>query len=352
VALCQQAQPASTGSSSLAHEFNLVCADGAVDSCVPACSEALRGDLLLMNLNGEDSKYSCELHHGQFSWIGPSGEGGYLGSDPQAFLSAVISGAAGYYALSLEEGAEINTDLAVSFGQNVCFSGGGGASAVPTWGTGSFTVQRGGALALSGVALAGDLMVQGGGNTTVNGGSLAGNIGVEPGGSLQLEQALWQGQTVTLVVTQNPQCYQPYTNVSDAYRAISYTADTSHNDCASGTGVGGGGWYRFSSAGGDALPLQPPGGGHCGTEYAGWLSGWDGSGRAGVAPPGSYSTPGRYPAATEGVVEMTACFDRNAGHCEFHAVVGAVMCEGFLLWRLPYEPGCSCGYCTAASGLW
>jgi hypothetical protein len=32
-----------------------VCADGAVGSCVPACSEALRGDLLRMNLNGEDS---------------------------------------------------------------------------------------------------------------------------------------------------------------------------------------------------------------------------------------------------------------------------------------------------------
>eukprot|EP01047_Picozoa_sp_COSAG01_P089359 COSAG01_NODE_21482_length_900_cov_1.229713_1_plen_226_part_01 len=55
VSLCQQAQPASPGRG-LAHEFNLVCSDGAVGSCVPACSEALRGDLLLMNLNGEDSK--------------------------------------------------------------------------------------------------------------------------------------------------------------------------------------------------------------------------------------------------------------------------------------------------------
>jgi hypothetical protein len=63
VARCQAAAPrggstggAGAGSGSLVHEFNLVCAGGAVDNCVPACSAALRGDLLLMNLNGEDSK--------------------------------------------------------------------------------------------------------------------------------------------------------------------------------------------------------------------------------------------------------------------------------------------------------
>eukprot|EP01047_Picozoa_sp_COSAG01_P087719 COSAG01_NODE_20310_length_960_cov_1.006969_1_plen_277_part_01 len=55
--LCRQAQQPSPGPG-LAHEFNLVCANGAVGGCVPACSEALHGDLLLMNLNGEDSKYS------------------------------------------------------------------------------------------------------------------------------------------------------------------------------------------------------------------------------------------------------------------------------------------------------
>ena len=44
-----------------------------------ACSAALRGDLLLMNLNGDDSKYSCELHHGLHSWVGAATDGGYLG---------------------------------------------------------------------------------------------------------------------------------------------------------------------------------------------------------------------------------------------------------------------------------
>ena len=157
------------------------------------------------------------------------------------------------------------------------------------------------------------------------------------------------------------QCSQPYTTVSDVYRATSATADTSHGDGASGacssvTDVGGGGWYRFSGAGGDALPLQPPGPGHCGTDHTGWLSGWGGGGGAGVAPPQSYSTPGRYPAAAEGVAEMTVCFDDNHdgnGHpkCLEPVAVGVVMCDGFLLWRLPYTPSCAFGYCTAASGL-
>jgi hypothetical protein len=104
-------------------------------------------------------------------------------------------------------------------------------------------------------------------------------------------------------------------------------------------------------AGGDALPLQSSGNHHCGTNYAGWLSGWgDGPG---LAPPRSYSTPGRYPAVAEGVVEMTACFDDGSSHCDTHVAVGVVRCGGHLLWRLPYASVSEClsGYCTAASGL-
>jgi len=121
-------------------------------------------------------------------------------------------------------------------------------------------------------------------------------------------------------------------------------------------GVGDGGWYRFEGAGGDALPLRTPGGSHCGTESAGWLSGWDASGGAGATPPRGYSMPGRYPAATEGVVEMTVCFDtRWPGQhqqCGWHELVGVVRCDGFLLWRLPYAGDCGFAYCTtSASGM-
>ena len=51
------------------------------------------------------------------------------------------------------------------------------------------------------------------------------------------------------------------------------------------------------------------------------------------------------------------CFDYadpaypGVGTCLGSAVVGVVRCEaaGFLLWRLPYAPDCSAGYCTAPS---
>jgi hypothetical protein len=183
----------------------------------------------------------------------------------------------------------------------------------------------------------------------------------------------------------NEQCELPYNTVSDAWRSITNdcsTFDGPSKDCKKGaggpggnnmgdtflgdvncvgnrqaTGVGDGGWYRFRGAGGDALALVPPGAAHCGTESGGWLSGWNTSGGAGATPPRNFSTPGRYPAATEGVAEMTACFDYSyAGEherdaCSFHVVLGVVQCDGFLLWRLPYAGGCSLAYCTtSASG--
>ena len=111
--------------------------------------------------------------------------------------------------------------------------------------------------------------------------------------------------------------------------------------------MGGGRWYRFAGSGGDALPLSHPGGDHCGTNVPGWLSGWAGEGD----PPASYSGAGRYPAAAEGVAEMTACFNTGGYPCADHAAVGVVRCDGFLLWRLADAPECESGYCTAASGL-
>jgi hypothetical protein len=110
----------------------------------------------------------------------------------------------------------------------------------------------------------------------------------------------------------------------------------------------------FRGTGGDALPLLPPGGAHCGTEMAGWLSGWNappGCVYPNCTPPKNYSTPGRYPAATEGVTEMTACFDASYPgqhkQCFWRVLVGVVRCDGFLLWQLPYSGGCGLAYCTA-----
>jgi hypothetical protein len=255
---------AGAGSGSLVHEFNLVCAGGAVDNCVPACSAALRGDLLLMNLNGEDSKYhlhvplnhdqksglteeclclampilillawsrySCELHHGLHSWVGAATDGGYLGSDARAFVSAVLSGAAGYYALALDANAVVAVDVVIHPGQDVHISGGGRAS--PTWGDGSFTVQQGGSLSLEGVELAGGLVVQRGGTMSIDDSIVRGDITVETNGTLHLSNVRMSAQhgqrsnhgqllamtgatvsTQGLIVTQ---CSAPYITLSDA----------------------------------------------------------------------------------------------------------------------------------------
>jgi hypothetical protein len=377
VALCQQASP----DRGLAHEFNLVCANGAVGSCVPACSEALRGDLLLMNLNGEDSKYSCELHHGLHSWVGAATDGGYLGSDARAFVSAVLSGAAGYYALGLM-GADVNIaiDMAIRPDQDVHISGGASLSA---WGSGSFVVQQVGSLVLTSVALGQDITVQSGGDVALTGCTILATITVQSGGTLILNEVMFLGRTHNLLLARgasfsrhggsNPfdsQCDQPYTAVDDAWRSVSTimhgTMDRGHGDCASGAGYSGiysgdglpqrqvlpgGRWYRFTGASGDALPLTPPDYNQCGTLYKGWLSGW----RSQIAPPTDYSIAGQYPPTGAGVVERTVCFANGVEggsyphHCDHHATVGVVHCNRFFLWRLPYTQGCAFGYCTINS---
>ena len=68
VALCEAA---SGGSLTLAEQLHVECSDGtAAADCVPECTEQVHGFLMLLNIEGEDSKLSCELHHGFYSWVG------------------------------------------------------------------------------------------------------------------------------------------------------------------------------------------------------------------------------------------------------------------------------------------
>jgi hypothetical protein len=94
------------------------------------------------------SRYSCELHHGLHSWVGAATDGGYLGSDVRAFVSAVLSGAAGYYALELTGDAGVGMDLMIRPGQDVHISGDARLMVQPRWGSGGFQVQEQGSLAL------------------------------------------------------------------------------------------------------------------------------------------------------------------------------------------------------------
>ena len=130
------------GGSSLAHQLNLQCTDTSLttEDCVPPCNAEYHGYMLLLNIDGDDSKFSCNLAHGLYSWMGAASEGGYLGADAQSFVSAVVSGAAGTYVLSLMEDADIVMDLVVELGQNVVIRGYGGLAEAPRWGSGSFYV--------------------------------------------------------------------------------------------------------------------------------------------------------------------------------------------------------------------
>ena len=65
--------------------------------------------------------------------MGAATDGGYLGSDFQAFFSAVVSGAAGVYVGMLVEDAGISTDLTVTPGQIVSVTGDPSLPQPPAW---------------------------------------------------------------------------------------------------------------------------------------------------------------------------------------------------------------------------
>ena len=153
VALCQAAAHSAP---SLAEQLNVECTDGtaAVD-CVPECSELYHGFLMLLNIEGDDSKLSCELHRGLYSWVGAATDGGYLGNDIESFISAVVSGAAGRYMVTTFEPANMHTDLTIRPGQVVSVSA--GLPNPVAWGRAAIAVGERGSLALSMLKLDGAL---------------------------------------------------------------------------------------------------------------------------------------------------------------------------------------------------
>jgi hypothetical protein len=162
-------------------------------------------------------------------------------------------------------------------------------------------------------------------------------------------------------------CFEPYElRPAEPWRATAHvvtSSDPFHCDGATKAHDSdlltaprlGGRWVRLGGPAGDALPTAPPGRYHCGTDFAGWLSGWGGGGAAAAAaagaPPRTYATPGALPTPRDGVVPATACFDGDGATCNAHAPIAVVHCGAFLLWRLPDAPGCAFAYCAAPSGL-
>ena len=79
VDLCEAVAPAvSTGAGgSLAEQMSVQCTDGtAAEACIPECGAETHGWILLLNLDGTDTKFSCSLAHGLYSWMGAASEGG------------------------------------------------------------------------------------------------------------------------------------------------------------------------------------------------------------------------------------------------------------------------------------
>ena len=105
-------------------QYHAVCTSADVASCVPACNAEHHGYELLATIDGTDTKFSCNLAHGLYSWMGAASEGGYLGADSASFFSAVVSGAAGSYIVTLRLDAGISTDLVIRPGQDAHISGG------------------------------------------------------------------------------------------------------------------------------------------------------------------------------------------------------------------------------------
>lgn len=123
--------------------------------------------MLLLNIDGDDSKFSCNLAHGLYSWMGAASEGGYLGADAQSFFSAVVLGAAGVYILTLTEDAGISTDSTIHVEQDVQVMGDLDLSAAPSWGSGGFTVRDRGTLSLVYIGLTGKLTLASGARISV-----------------------------------------------------------------------------------------------------------------------------------------------------------------------------------------
>ena len=145
----------------IAKEFALTCSgDLPPKDCVPACDETTHSYMLLATIDGDDSSFTCEIHHGLYSWVGKSAAGGFLGADIRAFISAIIAGAAGFYSVTVAENdAKVSLDLTIQPGQSVSILGDpavadDGGAPTPIWGGGGFHVVQGGTLTLRNIQLA------------------------------------------------------------------------------------------------------------------------------------------------------------------------------------------------------
>jgi hypothetical protein len=195
--------PAPHGSGSIdLEQYHAQCTTKNILTCVPTCNSSTHGYELLATIDGTDTKFSCTVSSLLYSWVGAAALGGFLGQNVAAFVSAVISGAAGSYVLTLMEDAGVSTDLTIEPGQNLIISGNmelvdmfSGAS----WGEGGMKVMENGILSLAGVTLAGPLTVAASGLTKLSSVDFVGSavsISMAEGGTVNAEGVKINGQVL------------------------------------------------------------------------------------------------------------------------------------------------------------
>ena len=59
-----------SGEATGVEQYHAECASADVASCVPVCSAEHHGYELLATIDGTDTKFSCNIAHGLYSWMG------------------------------------------------------------------------------------------------------------------------------------------------------------------------------------------------------------------------------------------------------------------------------------------
>ena len=161
--------PPPSGPPTAVDQYHAACHSSDILDCVPACNSTTHGYELLATIDGTDTKFSCNIAHKVYSWMGAASDGGFIGNDFQSFVSAVNSGAAGTYATTLDAHVAAPRMLRILLGQKVQIRATvlvedathGGLYEEPQWSGGSFSVE-GGSLLLAGVGIAGSFTIASG----------------------------------------------------------------------------------------------------------------------------------------------------------------------------------------------
>ena len=177
--------PPATGAAT-AQEFHRVCTTANLATCAPVCDELTYGYLLSIEIDGRGTVMTCNKVDGIFSWQGQASLGGYIGDDFSSFFSSVSSGAAGTYMGTLSADAGMSTDLTIRPGQTVLVTGDPLLAVAPSWGSGRFEVQQGGAVSLAFVRLSAAVYVSTGGSAGLSDCNLEASVELVVSGLLTL----------------------------------------------------------------------------------------------------------------------------------------------------------------------